>query len=58
MIDLSTHNRHNKIKKITDTMIPLTHQLPAASILQVSAIASSRAIDLDLCIMAMHFLLP
>ena len=42
------HNTHRTVlKKNTDTMISRARRLPAASILQVSAIAVRHAIDLD-----------
>jgi hypothetical protein len=57
MIDISTHNQHNKKYKNTDTMLPPMRQLPAASILKVSMIAVSRAIDLNLHNTAMQYFL-
>jgi hypothetical protein len=38
-------------------MVPPSHQLPAAPILQVSAIAIRRTIDHDHCNTVMYFLL-
>ena len=48
------HTPHNR-KKNTDTMISPARRLPAAPILQVSAIAVCRAIDLDLRNTAIQF---
>jgi hypothetical protein len=52
----NTQPQHTaQLPKNTDTMISPARRLPAASILQVSAIAVRRAIDLDLRNMAMQF---
>jgi len=47
--------QHLQLPKNTDTMISPARRLPAASILQVSAIAVCRAIDINHCNTAMQF---
>jgi hypothetical protein len=50
-----TITTHRVKTKNTNTMNPSTHQVPAASILQVSTIAVCHAIDLNLPNATMYF---
>jgi len=51
----TTTHRTVQLPKNTNAMISPAHRLPAASILQVSAIAVRRVIDIDHRNTAMHF---
>jgi hypothetical protein len=52
----TTHNTQQKTEN-TITMVPPSHQLPAAQNLQVSAIAIRCAIDHNHCNIAIYFIL-